>query len=253
LASESRRKELCEHYLDVFENVRPPDMFPLAQMLFDNVQPILASLKSSPQVRKRLVDSICEQIRALSNPIVYQIDTLSFDRYLALRRIDVFGEWVANLLEYALDVDIGDALKESAALRRMRTAAIDSVTIANDFFSFRKEVPVKDSLNGIWVLMREYDWDIQQAIHRLAGIFRENEQALIDAREQVLATALGGRTDVQRYMTALECFHTGNVEFHRFSTRYQGLDFKGRFTSGEVTIEPMPSLYEIAASSSHLA
>ncbi|AOK29729.1 hypothetical protein AQ611_10125 [Burkholderia singularis] len=146
---------------------------------------------------------------------------------------------MATLIEYAIDVDIGDALEESEDLREMRQATIDLVLFVHDVCSFLKEFSSKEAMNGIWVLARQYDLSIQQAINKLVGLARERERDLIAARNRILASALGQRIDVRRYMTELEHLHSGTVEFHTLSSRYIGQNREGPFISGEVTVEPM--------------
>ncbi|MFK0376654.1 terpene synthase family protein [Pandoraea sp. NPDC090278] len=235
----SRRMTLRGHYLHAIDGVRPPDTVPIAQLLFDHLQAILATLASRPGVRNCLINAIRDQINTLTDASVNNVPTLTFEQYVAWRRIDGFGEWLATLTEYALDVDMSAALNESSALREIRTASIDSVTLVNDLMSFRKEFGSQDATNGLWALMREHDLNLQQAILCLVDRCRENEKKLIDARNCLLATPLGQRADVIRYMTELEHLHTGNAEWSSYTTRFHGLDFHGRFTSGEITIDPV--------------
>jgi hypothetical protein len=237
---------LRRHYLAVLDGVPPPPEFPLVRLLFDTLQPIMAHIR--PRVGARLVKVIREQVEALAARLRRQIDMLTFESYLELRRIDVFGEWAATLTEYAIDVDVTDELEADSALKKMRNAVIDSVTLINDLFSFRKEVQVQDPVNSLWILMRQNKLDLQGAINRLAQIINENERQIVAAQDRVLAGKLGGRTDVRDYMVELGHLASGNAEFHTFSARYQGLEFTGgRFTSGKVVIEAFPSLHEIAA------
>ncbi|WP_146011798.1 MULTISPECIES: terpene synthase family protein [Burkholderia] len=224
------------HALD---GTRPPDAYPIAQLLHDNYRPILETYPSGSLVRKRVRDALKDMITILSHPPVHNITTLTFDEYVDARRIDVFATLMATLIEYAIDVDIGDALEESEDLREMRQATIDLVLFVHDVCSFLKEFSSKEAMNGIWVLARQYDLSIQQAINKLVGLARERERDLIAARNRILASALGQRIDVRRYMTELEHLHSGTVEFHTLSSRYIGQNREGPFISGEVTVEPM--------------
>ncbi|NWB26861.1 terpene synthase family protein [Pseudomonas gingeri] len=247
-SNDKKLETLRKAYFSALDGISPPPSTPIARMLFHNLEYIKESLNSRPQVQQRLLNAIRNQINSLAKPIVRNIDVLPYDRYMELRRIDVFGEWTATLTEYAIDVDMTEHLENSSSLRKVRIAAIDSITLANDLFSFRKEIPAKDSLNAIWILMRDKKLEIQQAINLLASLFFENEVALINSRNDVLGSKLGTNQEVCAYMTELEHLHSGNAEFHTFSTRYQGIDFQGeRFTSGEVPIGDFPTLQEIAA------
>ncbi|MNG87408.1 Terpene synthase family, metal binding domain [compost metagenome] len=248
LGDQQKQAELRHHYFDAIAGIRPPDSFPIAQLLYEGLLPIKAQLASNPRVWQRLETSMHTMIDRQTDSLALQMDTLTFDRYLELRRIDNYGDWAAMMTEYAIDVDMTDVLAAEESLGVARTAAIDSITLVNDPYSFRKEIHIADSVNSVWLLMYLEGLTLQQSLDKLAGIVRDNEQKLINARDKVLAGPFGERIDVRRYLTELEHLASGNAEFHAISTRYFGKDFKGkRFISGEVTIKPLPSTDEIAA------
>ncbi|MGY2237127.1 terpene synthase family protein [Pseudomonas gingeri] len=248
LADQQRQAELRRHYCDAIAGIRPPEAFPIAQLLYEGLLPIKQQLSSKPRVWRRLEESLNILIARQTNSLALEMDTLTFERYLELRRVDNYGEWAAMMTEYAIDVDMTDTLAADESLVAVRTAAIDSITLVNDPYSFRKEIHIADSVNSVWLFMRLEGITLQQALDKLAGIVLENEKKLIAARDKVLAGPLGERKDVREYLTELEHLCSGNAEFHAVSTRYHGSDFKGkRFICGEVTIKPLPSTDEIAA------
>lgn len=248
LGNPQKQSELRQHYNNAIAGIRPPDTFPIAQLLYEGLIPIKAHLASKPQVWRRLEQSMLTMIDRQTDSLALQMDNLTFERYLELRRIDNYGDWAAMMTEYAIDVDMTDVLAADASLEIVRTAAIDSITLVNDPYSFRKEIHIADSVNSVWLLMYLEGLTLQQSLDKLAGFVRGNEQKLIDARQKVLAGNFGERRDVREYLTELEHLASGNAEFHAISTRYFGQDFKGkRFISGEVTIKPLPSTDEIAA------
>ncbi|MDB5767679.1 MAG: terpene synthase family, metal binding domain protein [Collimonas fungivorans] len=248
LADQQRQSELRQHYFDAIAGIRPPATVPIAQLLYEGLLPIKEQLSSKPRVWKRLEESLHTMIIRQTDSLALQMDTLTFDRYLELRRVDNYGEWAAMMTEYAIDVDMTDALAADESLATVRTAAIDSITLVNDPYSFRKEIHIADSVNSVWLLMRIEGLTLQQSLDKLAVIVLENERKLIAARDRVLAGPFGKQNDVREYLTELEHLASGNAEFHAISTRYFGKDFKGkRFISGEVTIKPLPSTDEVAA------
>lgn len=248
LADQQRQAELRQHYFDAIAGIRPPADFPIAQLLYEGLVPIKDQLSSKPQVWRRLEESLNTLITRQTNSLALEMDTLTLERYVELRRIDNYGEWAAMMTEYAIDVDMTDALATDESLVTVRTAAIDSITLVNDPYSFRKEIHIADSVNSVWLFMRLEGLTLQQSLNKLAVIVQNNEKKLIDARDRVLAGPLGERNDVRQYLTELEHLASGNAEFHAVSTRYHGSDFKGkRFICGEVTIRPLPSTDEIAA------
>jgi len=248
LGNQQRQSELRQHYFDAIAGIKPPVAFPIAQLLYEGLIPIKKQLLSKPQVWKRMEESLNTLITRQTNSLALEMDTLTFERYLELRRVDNYGEWAAMMTEYAIDVDMTDALASDESLITVRTAAIDSITLVNDPYSFRKEIHIADSVNSVWLFMLLEGLTLQQALNKLASIVLDNEKKLIAARDRVLAGPLGKRNDVREYLTELEHLASGNAEFHAVSTRYHGSDFKGkRFICGEVTIRPLPSTDEIAA------
>ncbi|MFD1296728.1 hypothetical protein ACFQ4Q_08775 [Lysobacter gummosus] len=248
LGDAQRQSELRGHYFDAIAGIRPPASAPIAQLLYEGLIPIKAQLASKPRVWKRLEESLHTMILRQTDSLALQMDSLSFERYLELRRVDNYGEWAAMMTEYAIDVDMTDALAADESLVAVRTAAIDSITLVNDPYSFRKEIYIADSVNSVWLLMHLEGLTLQGALDKLAVLVSDNERRLIAARDRVLAGPLGNDSDVRDYLTELEHLASGNAEFHAISTRYHGKDFKGkRFISGEVTIIPLPSTDEVAA------
>jgi hypothetical protein len=248
LGQAQERSTLRQHYFDAIAGVRPPDTAPIAQLLYEGLLPIRQQLSSKPRVWKRLEESLHTLIIRQTDPLALKMDELTFEAYLEMRRVDNYGEWAAIMTEYAIDVDMTDHLRSDQFLAKMRTAAIDSITLVNDPYSFRKEIHIADSVNSVWLLMHREGLKLQEALNKLAKLVAENELNLMMARDRVLAGPLGKKEDVRAYMTELEHLASGNAEFHAISTRYHGRDFKGnRFISGEVTIRPLPSTDEIAA------
>ncbi len=248
VADEVWRAALRQHYLDALNGIRPPDEFPIAQLLYESMIPVKEQLASKPRVWERLYDSFTEVIDVQTEPLDLKMDHLTVQRYLELRRVDNYGEWLTLMTEYAIDVDMTDELAADESLREMRTAVIDSLTLVNDPYSFRKEIYTSDSVNSVWLLMHLEGLTLQQALNRLAQMVRDNERKLIAAGTRVLAGPLGQREDVRRYVTELEHLASGNAEYHAVSTRYHGRENKGgRFISGEVAIRPLPSTDQVAA------
>lgn len=248
IADKQRQSTLRQHYCDAIAGIQLPASEPIAQLLYEGLIPIKEQLSSKPRVWERLKESMHAMIISQTESLALQMDTLDLDRYLELRRVDNYGEWAATMTEYAIDVDMTYALATNSSLATVRTAAIDSITLVNDPYSFRKEIHIDDSVNSVWLLMRTEGLTLQQSLDRLAAMVLDNERKLIAARDKVLAGPLGKQSDVREYLTELEHLASGNAEFHAISTRYHGSDFKGkRFISGKVTIKPLPSTDEIAA------
>ncbi|MBU9459215.1 methyltransferase domain-containing protein [Burkholderia multivorans] len=242
---------LGDVYGRAVDGFRPSDAYPLAQLLHDTVQPVLAMFAPDASLPHRLTRAIHDVIDYLSHPIVHRMETLSFDEYLRIRRCETTAEWCALLVEFGIDVDMADALDENADLRAVQRAAADLIVIVNDLGSFRREFSNDDALNGIWLLVGQQHLSVQQALDRFAVFARETEDALLAARDRVLASPLGQRDDVRRYMDELVFFYAGCAEFHTFSERFFGRDCAQAFYSGEVKIERLLMPQDIAGLSSH--
>ncbi|WP_368888377.1 terpene synthase family protein [Morganella morganii] len=247
IGDKNKQYMLRNNYIAAINGILPSDNYPIAKLLYEGLIPIKKQLSSKPRVWKRLKESLYKVIYRQTNSIAFQMNELTFVQYLELRRIDNYGDWAAMMTEYAIDVDMTDILKEDKSLNVVRIAAIDSITLVNDPYSFRKEMHISDPVNSVWLLMRLNKITTQQAFNKLASFVRDNERKLINASQRVREGKFSGRDDVQRYVTELEHLASGNAEFHAISTRYFGQKFKGkRFISGEITIEPIPSTDEIA-------
>ncbi|HDR8858033.1 TPA: methyltransferase domain-containing protein [Burkholderia territorii] len=242
---------LGDVYGRAVDGVRPSDAHPLAQLLHDTVRPVLAMLAPDASLPHRLTRAIHDVIDYLSHPVVHRMDALGFDEYLRIRRCETTAEWCALLVEFGIDVDMADALDDNADLREVQRAAADLIVIINDLGSFRREFSNDDALNGIWLLVRQQHLSVQQALDRFAALARETEDRLLTARDRVLASPLGKRDDVCRYMDELVFFYAGCAEFHTFSERFFGRDCGQAFYSGEVTIERLLLPQDIAGFSTH--
>ncbi|NAX20032.1 terpene synthase family protein [Vibrio sp. V39_P1S14PM300] len=248
LGNQEKQQHLRQQYRNAINGIKPPDTFPIAQLLYEGLRPIKQQLESKPRVWTRMESSLHTMIDRQTDSLALQMNELTFERYLELRRIDNYGDWAALMTEYAIDVDMTDVLNEEPYLNIARTAAIDSITLVNDPYSFRKEIHIADSVNSVWLLMRNDGLTLQQALYELAQKVRDNEKKLIQACRKVLSGKYGTRPDVKKYVVELEHLASGNAEFHAISTRYFGEDFAGkRFVSGEIEIKPLPSTDEVAA------
>jgi hypothetical protein len=246
-ASAEKSLQLRDQYLAAVDGVKPSPDFPLADLFYDALPCLLANMR--PRVASRYLDCVRTTAQVIGDRPAYQIDDLSFAEYLEIRRIDVFGEWAMTLVEFALGLDMTDHLKNIPALARARQCAIDSTTLANDLFSFYKEVRARDPFNGVWILQCELNGDLGAALQRLANIFQENEMALLIAQEEVLAGSQSASPDIRQFLRELQHFSSGDLEFHRFSARYQG-DGAGWWDGSEareITIQPIIGPHEIAA------
>ncbi|MFE0063130.1 hypothetical protein [Streptomyces sp. NPDC059003] len=238
---------LCEQlrtcYLAALEGTRPPRKRAAARLLYETLRPIMAEI--SPRVGTRLLHAMREQISLLAGRFIRHVDTLTLQRYVELRRIEAFGYWLTTLGEYALGFDMTDDLAANPSLRAARDAAIDSVLLVNDLFSFHKEIQIGEARNALWIVMREDDLSLQAAIDKLARMCGDTQRRYLAACRTVETRE---RADLRAYLTELGHLISGNLDFHTFSSRYYSPDSDtDRFSSGEMVISTFPGLRDIAS------
>jgi hypothetical protein len=212
--------EVARQYVAATRENVPADAFPLVRMFADALPMILAQMK--PGLAGRYLEMIRRTATLMGSQPVRRIDELTLEEYIQIRRLDILGEWIVLLAEFALGLDLGDEIISSELLRYAGDCAIDSVILTNDLFSFYKETSDQDPLNSISIIMREQSLDVSQAIAELARLFHSAETHLQEAHGKLLTGAFADRCDIDAYLTELEHMSSGNFEFHRISYRYHG-------------------------------
>ncbi|WP_208446834.1 methyltransferase domain-containing protein [Streptomyces sp. SUK 48] len=236
---------LREDHLNVLDGAAPRAGAPLAKLFSEVLASVLADVR--PAAGARLVTAIRKQIENLAARPALQVDALSLDQYLVLRRVDFFLDWMAALTEYALGIDMSGGPAGHPDLTALRDTAFDLTVLFGDLYSLRKEAAERDPLNAVWLVMRDEHLDLQEAVDALAGRCEVLQRHLVGIRDRILGSALGEHAAVRRYVPEIVHLHTGICEFHRVSKRYQGLGFSGsRFDSGDLTIEPYRTPASIA-------
>ncbi|MGE7388376.1 terpene synthase family protein [Streptomyces sp. NPDC004126] len=145
-----------------------------------------------------------------------------FDSYLDARGVDVFGHWLMELVQWSLGIDLGDATDEDDDLRTACRRVMDHWILVNDLYSFPKEREAGETRNGVRVLMATEDLTLQQALDRLAARATEAEDAFAAARDAVLQGPLGERPDIRVFVRELGHMISGNLRYHRWTSRYFG-------------------------------
>ncbi|MGP4014858.1 terpene synthase family protein [Saccharopolyspora sp. 5N708] len=247
LASEETAGELRIHYLAALDGVEPPGNFPIARLLWLHLRTIGRDI--NPRVDARLKQAISERVESLASGNRPTIQSFAdIEMYLAFRRTDIFADW-ANILiaEYGIDVDMTNALQDPD-LRHAVERSLNTIVLANDLYSLSREISARDSLNVIWLLLRdEPELSLQDAVKKLVEILDDMERQFLAARDKVAAGPIGHREDVRRYLTEVGHFSSGNAEFHLRSLRYHGRPDGEIFTSGEIAVGTSPTIYQIAA------
>lgn len=160
--------------------------------------------------------------------------------YLSLRRSSTAAQSCFLLTEYAVGADLGTELATDPDLRIAVAHAQDHLTLGNDLLSFRKEYFSDDVVNAMWILRRDRQLSLQQAVDELCRMVDQAEQDFIDACARVLAGSLGARQDIRDYLVGVSHVMSGSIAHEWRCPRYHGTAGTGwdQYRSGMVTIHP---------------
>lgn len=152
---------------------------------------------------------------------------------------------VPMMAEFGLGVDMSGPLLQSHALRSASDLSIRFVLLANDLFSYRKErFHGTLAFNAIDVFMRSEGLPLQESVDRLIGHLNACENEFYATYDEVLATPLGQREDVRRYLHGLEMIAAGTIQWYFNCGRYNGAGhvWNGT-TSGTMILHPERTEY----------
>lgn len=147
--------------------------------------------------------------------------------YAELRRASSSVTACLDLLEYATGHEVPSLLHETRHLRTMFGKATDVVAWVNDIVSLKKELGIGDTNNGIMVVQRELDLDVQGAIdHVYRGVGHDVEEFL-DAEAELwrLCQQWNGVTEAEQSALALlsdgmKAWMRGNLDWSVRANRY---------------------------------
>ena len=213
---------LRDRFCAVLDATSPPD-FPAGRMLQEALA--LVTPQMSCSLKERYVDSFRQVIdsRVREAAVRGAGTVLEFDAYMSLRRTDLFGYWSTIQTEYALDLDMAAELSADPRLARARDLVIEHMVFVNDLFSFPKEYDADEMMNSIWVFLRRGGLELGEAVEKLRALIVETEGSFVALRDQVLeGSPAGGPVD--RYLVELGHLVSGNLHYHRCTTRYGGDD-----------------------------
>ncbi|MCK2244394.1 MULTISPECIES: cholesterol oxidase substrate-binding domain-containing protein [unclassified Crossiella] len=187
--------------------------------------------RMSPGWRARFAASTTDQFEE----VFAELANIGHDRvpnpieYIEMRRKVGGAPWSADLLEYALDVELPPEIVGTRPMRVIRDSFADAVLLRNDIFSYEREIHDEgEHDNGILVLERFLGLDTQQAADTLNDLLtsrlRQFEHtALTEVPPLVPEHRLGpaAQSDLARYLTGLQDYQSGAHDWHLHSSRYQ--------------------------------
>ncbi len=208
-------------FFSVLDGTASPD-FPAGRMLHEALA--LVTPQMSSLLKERYVDSFRQVIdsRVREAAVRGAGAVLDFEAYMGLRRTDLFGYWSTIQTEYALGVDMAGELAADPRLAHARDLVIDHMVFVNDLFSFPKEYDADETMNSIWVFLRRGGLELGEAVEKLRDLIAETEGSFVALRDEILPSVADG--PVAGYLVELGHLVSGNLHYHRCTTRYGGDD-----------------------------
>ncbi|MFD6162291.1 hypothetical protein ACFWF7_38980 [Nocardia sp. NPDC060256] len=179
---------------------------------------------------RALVDVIESSLRELQGGV--SASFADMDTYLRFRRTNVYGEWLKPMTEWGLGIDLDERATEAGTLRHLHDLVIDHWILVNDIFSFPKELEAGEDMNCVFLLMDRENLSLQQSLDHAAALAMATEQEFVTARGTLATDHLPPDHDVRRYLLELEHMISGNLQFHRWTSRYHGYTRTDRQQNG---------------------
>jgi hypothetical protein len=184
------------------------------------------------------LDANVEQVRYRGKDQIPDLDT-----YKSVRYHSIGWPICSILMEFALGLDLSDALLRHPLVLALHRAACLHVAFVNDLFSVRKELAEADLINLVPVLVLRH-LRAAAASHRVMNVDEKLELDHVAAA--VVSDALGivegldrqcvrliheinasscdvleqERTQVDRYVQGISDWLVGSLEWHKRSARY---------------------------------
>jgi len=161
--------------------------------------------------------------------------------------------WVAQIvLELAIDVDLSAYFSHDSLLKQYYHAACSTGVLVNQIFSLRKEYYCEGGVpTVIPALARERGISFAEATTAVGEWTLREEQRCYDLRARVLTSPMGEDPSVRAFITAVEFFLAGNLQWSRLTPRYHGTGFEyAGTTHGTMVFHPDRTIYVPAGSSS---
>ncbi|MFD5342031.1 terpene synthase family protein [Streptomyces hawaiiensis] len=179
----------------------------------------------------------------LEREIVQDIGALDLPTYETHRNSSI-GECCFPLLEFALGIDLGQALRRLPELRRLNVLVARHWIGVNDLFSYRKELHSGDAMNEMQIALADNGGDLQGAVDRVAATVRRTEAEFDRLAAHLRAGTAGGSSPLPAYLRALEELIAGNLEWSYLTPRYNGRGHVWNgLTDAHVVLTPHRTLY----------
>nr|BCX55497.1 sesquiterpene synthase [Phanerodontia chrysosporium] len=150
-------------------------------------------------------------------------EILDVEAFKHLRRENSAIRLCFGLFEFALGVDLPDAVFEDETFTKLYWAAADMVCWANDVYSYKMEQARGiDGNNIVTVLMHERGVDLQTAADLVGEHFARLMDTFLQTKRALPSWGLTLDTAVAAYVAAMEHWVIGNLEWSFETQRYFG-------------------------------
>ncbi|MEV0247341.1 germacradienol/geosmin synthase [Nocardia sp. NPDC050712] len=148
--------------------------------------------------------------------------------YFEMRRRVGGAPWSADLVEYAVGMEIPDRLTGQRPIRVLRDTFADAVHLRNDLFSYEREVlEEKENSNGVLVVETFFQVPTQRAVDIVNDMLTSRVQQFEHTavtEVPIMFGATGATPDegsaVAAYIKGLQDWQAGGHEWHLRSSRY---------------------------------
>jgi hypothetical protein len=201
----------------------------------------------SPVQRKRGVKMLLSYMQETATQIVWQgkAESLDLDTYLQYRIDSIAVLPSLFLIEYALEINPGEAEFEHPEFQKLLMHAAWQVVYVNDLFSALKEYKgnINEFNNALGVLIRHHGMTAQEAADEMCRRIEEHQHEFIRIRDAWYNSKENISNDIKSFVSGLECWMAGNLHWSRLSKRYHGMHFEGIVTTGTLEWHPEGTIY----------
>ncbi|KZP33092.1 terpenoid synthase [Athelia psychrophila] len=227
-------KALCDATMDAIMNPDKPR--PQGESIIGEITRQFwkrASLNAPKACQERFVkawrtyvDSVVLQAERRSSSYICTVED-----YMDDRRDNVGAKPALALLEISLELDLPHSVMEHPAIISLNNDITDMTTLANDMYSYKKEVLGGDAdYNAVTVVMYNQKTDLAGALQWISNTHDELVDRFLSTRQDVLdkrgVPSWGKDTDrqVAAYVDGLGQWIRGHDEWNFESGRYFGSD-----------------------------
>ncbi|TFY62989.1 hypothetical protein EVJ58_g3512 [Rhodofomes roseus] len=216
----------CETGQVFLSALRDPDCHdgsPLAQMTKEFRERLLQF--NVPACYNRLLKHFEDYINAVTVEagLRERNEVLDPETYVNLRRENIAARICFGYLGFALGLDLPDEIFEHPIMMRLHIAAVDTVWLSNDLYSYNREQAMgHPGFNILTVLMESEQCGLQTAVDLAGARFKQVMDQF--QADKVLLPSWGPEMDavVAKFVRALETWIIGFIVWSFETTRYFG-------------------------------